>query len=246
MNNTLLYRTRCPECYKKGKDTSGDNLAVYSDGHSFCYSCGFYTKNSLAKLKNTIIKKELNISLPEDLSDDIRQDAFNWLLKYFYTDKIPTVYWSDSKQYLIFIIWDKEQVIAWQARYFGTNPKHPKWISFGINESLIYIKGKKESKIILVEDIISTIKIGYEHQALCLFGSNLSTKRLTYLRLIPDLDEVYVWLDYDKRSEAILVANRAMHMGFKTKVIHTKKDPKEYTFLEIQNILDNPCHTPNM
>lgn len=160
------------------------------------------------------------------------------MLKYFTTDKIPEVYWSETKQYLIFIIWNKDIILAWQARYFGTNPKHPKWISFGINENIIHICGKKTSKIILVEDLISAIKVGHEHQALCLFGSNLSTKRLTYLRLIPDLDEVYVWLDYDKRSEAILMANRAMFMGFKTKVIHTKKDPKEYSYEEITNYIN--------
>jgi hypothetical protein len=33
-------KSRCPACAKQGRDTHGDNLIEYSDGHSFCYACG--------------------------------------------------------------------------------------------------------------------------------------------------------------------------------------------------------------
>ena len=35
-------KTRCPNCAKSGGDTSGDNLCVYSDGHSHCFACGHH------------------------------------------------------------------------------------------------------------------------------------------------------------------------------------------------------------
>lgn len=42
-----IIKTRCPNCEKKGRDRKGDNLAIYSDGHGYCFSCGFYLdKNS--------------------------------------------------------------------------------------------------------------------------------------------------------------------------------------------------------
>lgn len=35
----------CPECRKSGNDTAGDNLAVYSDGHEYCFACKYYKGN---------------------------------------------------------------------------------------------------------------------------------------------------------------------------------------------------------
>lgn len=44
MNDTntkpkFLFQTRCPECAKNGKDTKGNNLAVYEGSTGYCFSC---------------------------------------------------------------------------------------------------------------------------------------------------------------------------------------------------------------
>lgn len=36
-------KRRCPECAKNGGDTSGDNLAIFDDGHTHCFACGYHT-----------------------------------------------------------------------------------------------------------------------------------------------------------------------------------------------------------
>jgi len=41
VQSKLVRRERCPACEKNGRDNSGDNLAIYDDGHSYCYSCGY-------------------------------------------------------------------------------------------------------------------------------------------------------------------------------------------------------------
>ena len=38
--NKLVRKEQCPSCAKNGKDTSKDNLAVYSDGQTHCFACG--------------------------------------------------------------------------------------------------------------------------------------------------------------------------------------------------------------
>ena len=43
-DSVLMERTQCPKCAEQGNDTSCDNLAVYSDGHSYCYACKYYQK----------------------------------------------------------------------------------------------------------------------------------------------------------------------------------------------------------
>lgn len=38
----VLRRERCPVCQSIGRDTRGDNLVRYSDGHGFCFGCGTF------------------------------------------------------------------------------------------------------------------------------------------------------------------------------------------------------------
>ena len=37
----LIGKEACPACQKKGRDTDGNNLAVYSDGGKYCWSCHY-------------------------------------------------------------------------------------------------------------------------------------------------------------------------------------------------------------
>ena len=40
----VVARDQCPKCAAEGHDNSEDNLAKYSDGHSYCYRCKYYEK----------------------------------------------------------------------------------------------------------------------------------------------------------------------------------------------------------
>jgi twinkle protein len=44
LGNKVEEKTACPKCVANGGDTSGDNLAVYNDGHKYCFACGYYEK----------------------------------------------------------------------------------------------------------------------------------------------------------------------------------------------------------
>ena len=39
-DNIVLRKEQCPDCARMGNDTSKDNMAVYSDGQTHCFSCG--------------------------------------------------------------------------------------------------------------------------------------------------------------------------------------------------------------
>jgi len=242
LNGVRLYNTRCPKCAELGKDRSGDNLVVYSDGHSYCYSCGYYTGSDIRKLKST--KKVIQqITLPEDISNTLPPVPTKWLLKYFTYKDIPSnTWWSESKQYLIFPIYDDNlkspNLLAYQARYFGDNPEHPKWIGYGITDLLFHIIGKTtdSSSICLVEDLISAYKVGHIQQCMPIFGSHIGLSRFAKIKLL-GYTKVYIWLDYDKRSEAISEASLGASIGLDTQVIHTTLDPKDYSYGEITHIL---------
>lgn len=42
--SVLLHKERCPACTAHGGDWDGDNLARYSDGHGYCFACGYHEK----------------------------------------------------------------------------------------------------------------------------------------------------------------------------------------------------------
>lgn len=42
----VLERDRCPRCAAEGGDTTGDNLAIYNDGHAYCFKCNYYRKGN--------------------------------------------------------------------------------------------------------------------------------------------------------------------------------------------------------
>lgn len=46
METTVVRKEQCPKCAELGNDSSGDNLAVYSDGHTHCFGCGHHTNGN--------------------------------------------------------------------------------------------------------------------------------------------------------------------------------------------------------
>jgi len=60
VDNLLLHKEQCEDCAKQGKDTSKDNLAVYSDGQTHCFSCGKhgFVKDNKHETVQTNTKKD--------------------------------------------------------------------------------------------------------------------------------------------------------------------------------------------
>ena len=235
----LLYKTRCPECASKGKDKASDNLGVYQDGHSYCFSCG-YTQHS--SWENKLEKRKKSINTTQDFPEDI-QVAFehtiptiakDWLIKYLDWEHWPEVYWSDTKQSLVFPIWIDNNLVAWQTRYFGNIKNHPKAISFGINKNIWFQYNHKSSTIIFVEDLISAKKISITGISVApIFGSHLDIKRIVANKN----KQIIFWLDRDKKEYQEKIKQQLIPLGISVKCISTKQDPKELSLSEIRSIL---------
>ena len=58
----VTKKEQCPACAKRGQDTGQDNLAVYDDGHKYCFSCQYYEhkKEEQKEMSMTISNKPLN------------------------------------------------------------------------------------------------------------------------------------------------------------------------------------------
>lgn len=53
----VIEREQCPKCASNGFDNSRDNLAVYSDGHTYCFRCEYFTPSN--DKEQTIVKPRI-------------------------------------------------------------------------------------------------------------------------------------------------------------------------------------------
>jgi len=234
--------SQCPECAKLGKDRDANNLANYSDGSSYCFSCSYYiSANGIKAIKESKTKATRSIGLPRDVDQKLPRKAWDFLRQYELDEhdiKINTILWSEHWQRLCFPVFDTTGLLAWQGRYLGDDKTKPKWFSQGDLKNIIHIVGNKQSNVcVLTEDLISAIKVGKTHlvSASPIFGSHVSTQRILHLQLL--YDTLYVWLDKDKQKESIKFSNNAGMLGLNSRSVITDLDPKCYSIEQIKRLL---------
>lgn len=235
-----ISHTQCPVCKSKGKDRGSNNLAVYSDGSAYCFSCGYWERgDGLSKIKDREIVANSAITLPADATDELPDGARGYLSRYGITGRdisLNTIMWSEWWQRLLFPYFNEDGLVAWQGRYLGTEKK-AKWFSKGnLKEFMHYVGNKHSCKFVLTEDIVSAIKVSHNTQvcAVSLFGSHISLARL--LQLKQKRGTILVWLDKDKARESMQFAKHGRDFGIDCRSIITELDPKEYSDEEIMEL----------
>ena len=242
-DEAYVGKKACPKCGSK------DNVHRYPDGHEYCFGgCGYYkaaplTKEAICALlkneENKVLDKQEILSFASDATNILLNPGLTWLKKYGILDseiEEQDILWSASQEQLIFPIFDADkQMIAWQARNFISDLS--KYHTVGKMDSILHILGltkHQKTDIIIVEDIVSAIKVSRYFRSVPLFGSGCSRNKLSRIRRYTD--NIRFWLDRDKFGEAMKLSRMAAQMGFKTSVIYTEKDPKEYFNQEILNL----------
>ena len=212
----------------------------------YCFSCGYYVSSDRittykSKFGSPVPECEPQwngIRLPLDVDSGIPAHAAQWFFQYGFTHATLTkhnVLWSESKQLLIFPYFIKGELMGWQGRSFSKDKKG-KWHTNGKPESYIYTLGRSTtSTIVLVESIISAIKVSRYECCSPLFGSYISNSR--FIRLAKFYDNVVIWMDPDKQREAVKFAQQARLFGLHCRVILSKNKPKDHTPEEIQEYL---------
>lgn len=234
----VIRKEPCPECRKLGNDRSGDNLAVYSDGHSYCYRCGYHSNRT--RITNSTTKSiPSSIILPADVTTELPYEARQWLNKYELTRLDISrnhIMWSEKYSRIVFPYFNETELLAWQGRYIGEDKTKAKWFSQGKIHEIIHPLQVHQRQAVLVEDIVSAIKVSKICGAIPIFGSSVSTKQI--LRLKSIVDEVWFWLDPDMRGKSLKLAHISNILGLTAHTIFSDKDPKEHTHEEINNILN--------
>lgn len=241
-----IRHEQCPRCSGMGRDRSGDNLGVYGDGSTHCFSCGFRTGPTLrAKLERALTGAvdheginhvETKALLPSDAQTDVPATAWRWLLQY----GLPYSYWqgrccySEKEGRLIFPIGKPTRfALGRKLEPVGTS----KWKVYGDKSSYVEVIGQQLStEVVLVEDLISAHKVAQVATAVPLFGTSVSDR---VLKVLIDLGKpVALWLDNDQYSLLSKKIGRLQALtGLSVRHINTRKDPKAYSLDEIKEIL---------
>ena len=246
----LLKTTQCPICHTRGDDTSKDNLALYDDGHQYCYACGYFkaSPNTVESTKEKIMvippTKEENTNgvafLPTDISGNLSSSAKRWLLSYGLSfEEMRKFWWSEINQQLIYPVSDLEgNLIFWQARNFDVR-NQKKYQTSGNLKDHLEILGT-EGALILVEDVVSAIRVSREYQSMPLFGCRLTREQLIRIRDFGiGLDgELGIWLDPDKVQESLKYRNMARELGIKAFSVMGTQDPKAYGHNELIELVE--------
>ena len=239
--NSMVTMTQCPECARKGKDNHKDNLAVYPNGAVYCFSCGYRNKSPI-KYKPTVERTKI-IKLPWDITHKLPLHVKHYLNSFYLTKKEiieNNILWSDYTQRVCFPLFTKGKLLGWQGRYLGDDKTKPKWFSQGNLKEIIHIiKPKRNSTLVLTEDIVSAIRVGSQENfcASPLFGSHIDIKKLYQYDFAISPNQYLLWLDKDKEIESYKFTQNARQSGLPCVTIVTDRDPKTYTHMEIKRIL---------
>lgn len=236
----------CPNCRRIGNDRDGDNLAVYSDGHKYCFKCGYLeTASGNQRLKASLNSSSNSISttitLPADVDEQLPIHARAWLNNYALTQQDinnNTLLWSEFYQRLIFPYLSPNGLLGWQGRYLGDDNK-AKWFSRGKLQDFLHLVGNKRSRTcVLTEDIISAIKVSHNTNVCAspLFGSHISLAKL--LRYKKIFDNIIIWLDDDMKTKVVKYSQLGSSIGLRVATVCTELDPKEYDDATIKELTD--------
>lgn len=124
----------------------------------------------------------------------------------------------------------------YQGRYFGSNRDHPRYITWGpvVGTFDIHWHLHSSSRICIVEDFISAIKVSRVLNSMPMWGSSLNSKQLRHLATM--FNELVWWVDPDKQYGYANLVNKASMYFDRVKCISSYLDPKEYSTEEIR------CH----
>jgi len=226
----FLGHTACPKC------GSRDNLGEYED-HFWCFGCKYHMrKTDTASLRLRLNRHNTEEQSVMKLSNikELPRKAMEWLLSYGISQEEIDKYgieWNVKEEMLVLL----QTARYWQARTF--NSRRPKYMSEGSKPLTIYGRG---DTIVIVEDIISAIKIARLHDEYCacpVLGSSLSYDMEN--QIVGKYKKSAVWLDRDKAKNALRISRKLKQRGLESRVVVTDEDPKEYSKGEIRTWLRN-------
>lgn len=236
------HHSPCPKCHSR------NNLGVWDDGHKYCFGCQYWEppSDSLESLGRKVNSMENNYNVAtggidtSGFTSRIPNKPMEWLKKYGILDSEIAYYgicWNANKDTLVFPVKEGDDIVLTNERYFGPLTNHPKYVTNGhkSRKHLFIINKDNPTRLVVVEDAVSSIKLARLVSTLPLFGATMPANALYWAS--ERFKSIRIWLDMDKASQSVLEAAKASQFIPDSRSIITSLDPKEYNMKEVQSIL---------
>lgn len=243
-------RSDC-ECGKGNTLIINHNQKFYS---AHCFRCDFnkFHDKGVQTLAELAHIRELNeaaaayqpsaVVLPEDFTTDIPLEGRLWL---YGGGTTPTdwkkygIGYSPALKRVVLPVYNAQRELVWfQCRSVLKGMK-PKYIQPSRERSQITFfaspEGADLSRAVVVEDILSAIRVGKMIPTYSLLGTKITDGQAT---LLSKYDHVYTWMDNDAAGKGGS-KNIRQTLGLITEVsdIRTADDPKKLTNQKIKEML---------
>lgn len=241
-NNLIERGMPCSYC------NSTDAKAEYTNNY-YCFSCKHSTQKSVKKSKwRAVVAAHLTkgdkIRLPVDFTTKLTSQEKSFLYSYHFTDALIEKYrigHSDFSNYtgerLILPHYLDNKLKYYEGKYLGSDHKISKYITIGTKKELFKTFSGYAAGVVIVEDILSAMRIGEVYPAIALRGTKLSDDQL--LDLAKTTTNFLVWLDNDLpgRQASDNIAAKLAWTGY-VNIIHSDKDPKYYSDTKIKEFIN--------
>jgi hypothetical protein len=206
-----------------------------------------------------VLPADFNSLLNDD--DKVPDHAHAWLYQYELNDADIFTYnigYSHKLERVIIPVYENNKLIAWQGRdiYYRRNKElfkkgilkkpplkyyteynpYSSVYNNNINNTKLYynIYNKNSNNLIIVEDILSAIKVfnKFKYNVKALLNSTLTDNSIQTLNL-HKYDTTYLWIDYDMRIKSLKYSRKVQSLGHKCKSIRTILDPKAVPYKEM-------------
>jgi hypothetical protein len=137
---------------------------------------------------------------------------------------------------------------GWIGRKVDIISHQPKWFTMGELNNLYHVLGDYTTNktFVVVEDIISCLRVSKFFPCLCLFGLNFNS--VLQQELAYDAARVVFWLDDGATQQALSAAQQMESFSIPSSILWTTGDPKDYSDEEIQekinSVIDRHPLTP--
>lgn len=134
---------------------------------------------------------------------DFHPEALEWLFKHFVFEDLIKKYkiaYMPDRHRVFMPLFDKDGKICYYITR-GLIPGDKKYLtSTGMKPPLVTIENSSNQALVLVEDYISTIRLGQHYNVAFLQGTGLSRELLNYI--LENYTHVVTWLDSDMPGQA--------------------------------------------
>jgi len=254
-------RTDCPNC---GAGTNTNAMTVYHTSkvyNGWCFACGhkpFETKGIQTLEELAEIKRINNeglgrtqyrtIRLPDDFTSDIPLEGRLWLYKASITTRLIKKYnigYSPRLRRAVLPVYDAQGALIWYQCRALLKGQKPKYLQPSADRANVYFHSthsigeatdtQNSSTVVVVEDILSAIRVGCSTDTASLLGTKLSTDNIN---MLSGKSRIITWMDNDKAGrQSAKDIKQALSIFTEVTNIVTERDPKLLSNTEIQEQL---------